>query len=161
MTLAPKVQDIRDMKTRDLYNAPYRARTNIDLIAIIIFFLLLIASFNGDMGNDEGMWNYIGRVWINGIPPYTGAVDGKPPGIFMLFVISNFLFGVNFWFLRILGILAIVMTSILIYLIGRQLYNPLAGTLAMIIFGFTMAWGLMDGVYTAQIESFMILFIIH
>ena len=147
------------MQTKDLYNTPYRIGTNVDLIAISIFFLLLIASFNGGMGNDEGMWNYIGRVWTNGIPPYTGAVDGKPPGIFMLFAISNVLFGVNFWFPRILGILAMVITSMLIYLIGRQLYNPLAGTFAMIMFGLTMAWELMDGAYAAQIESFMILFI--
>jgi 4-amino-4-deoxy-L-arabinose transferase-like glycosyltransferase len=148
------------MKEKDLHNNPYRLGTHIDFIVIIIFFLLLIASFNEGMGNDEGMWNYIGRLWVNGIPPYTGAVDGKPPGIFMLFAISNFLFGVNFWFPRILGILAMVITSMLIYLIGRRLYNPLCGTLAMIIFGLTMAWELMDGAYAAQIESFMILFVV-
>src|SRR5262249_14388306 len=51
-------------------------------------------------------------------------------------------------------------TSLLLYWIGSRLNDALSGTFAMILFGLTMGWGLMDGPNTAQTESFMILFIV-
>ena len=142
-----------------LYNALYRPLTSPSIIGVIIFCLLLIASSSEYMVNDEGIWNYIAFLWIKyGIPPYIGAIENKSPGIFMIFVISNLLFDVNIWFPRILGSLVMVATSIVLYLIGRRLYDDLAGIIAMVIFGLSVTWKFMDGTYTAQTESFMVLF---
>jgi len=101
----------------------------------------------------------MGHIWVkHGVAPYTGSVDNKTPGIFMLFAFSNLLFGVNIWFPRLLGVLSMTLTSLVIYFIGKKIYNRLAGIFAMIIFGLTMRWEFMDGPYAAQVESFMNLF---
>ena len=65
---------------------------------------------------DESMWHYIGRNWIrNGLVPYQGGVDNKSPLIFLIFGISDWLFGVNYWFPRLLGI-AVQSTGYLLFI---------------------------------------------
>ena len=115
--------------------------------------------FNGHMGNDEGMWSYMGRVWSeNNMPPYVGAIENKTPGIFELFAISHILFGVNIFYVKLLGVIAILFSSLTVYSISKNLHTHLAGIFSMVIFGLTMAWSLLDGMYTAQTETFMVLF---
>jgi 4-amino-4-deoxy-L-arabinose transferase-like glycosyltransferase len=111
------------------------------------------------MNTDEGMWSYIGRIWSeHNIPPYVGAIENKTPGIFELFAISHILFGVNIFFVRALGAIAILFSSLTVYLISRELHTHLAGIFSMVIFGLTMTWSLLQGMYTAQTETFMVLF---
>ncbi|MDR3609718.1 MAG: glycosyltransferase family 39 protein [Ignavibacteriaceae bacterium] len=133
--------------------------TNPLFILLSILILLLLTSLHYPMSNDEGMWSYIGRIWTwNRIPPYIGAMENKTPGIMELFAISNILFGVNYIFVRVLGIIAVLLTSMIIYLIGKKLSGHLAGIFSMLIFGFTMIWGFLDGQFPSQVETFMVLF---
>ncbi|MCK5134918.1 MAG: glycosyltransferase family 39 protein [Bacteroidales bacterium] len=133
--------------------------TNQYSILLILLILLLIVMSSEKMGNDEGRWSYIGRVWCeNSTPPYVGAIENKPPGIFELHAISYILFGVNYFFVRVLGVVAILFSSLIIYLIGKKLHTHLAGIFSMVIFGFTMTWHQLNGAYTAQTETFMVLF---
>src|ERR1700686_3977060 len=89
------------VENRDLKIRPLQLILIIAIIQCVISFLTdpLILTF------DESMWQYIGRNWIrNGMVPYTGGVDNKSPLIFLVFGISDRLFGVNYWFPRLLGI---------------------------------------------------------
>ncbi|MFZ2170024.1 MAG: glycosyltransferase family 39 protein [Methylococcaceae bacterium] len=147
------------MKKNNIQNGFINLMLNQYVIFIFLFFILLLVMSNGVMGSDEGMWSYMGRVWIeNNIPPYVGAVDNKTPGIFELFAISHMLFGVNYYFARVLGVMAILFSSLTVYLIGKELHTHLAGIFSMVIFGLTMQWILLDGPLTAQTETFMVLF---
>lgn len=147
------------MKKNNTQNGFVNLITNQYLILLFLFFILLATMSLNLMGNDEGMWSYMARVWIeNNIPPYVGAVENKTPGIFELFAISHILFGVNFFFVRVLGVIAILFSSLTVYLIGKELHTHLAGIFSMVIFGLTMAWHLLDGEFTAQTETFMVLF---
>lgn len=140
-------------------NEVFRFLTNPLVILLFILTILIVISSNDRMGNDEGMWSYIGRIWIhNGIPPYVGAIENKTPGIFGLYAVSYILFGVNVLFVRGLGILAILLTSLAVYHIGKAFHGHLAGVFGMTIFGLTMTWKLLDGYYPAQTETFMVLF---
>ncbi len=142
-----------------LIDTLYSIVTNPAIIAVFIFSLLIIASLGEYMVNDEGIWNYIAFLWIKyGIPPYSEAIENKTPGIYLIFTISNLLFELNIWFPRLLGSLSMVATSALLYFIGRKLLDHFAGIIAMIIFGMSVSWRFMNGTYTAQTESFMILF---
>ena len=126
---------------------------------LLLSFVLLSCIFNGIMNNDEGMWSYIGRIWVeNNMPPYIGAVENKTPGIFVLFAVSHILFGTNYMFARLLGVTAILLSSFTIYLIGKKLHTPQAGIFSMTIFGLTMSWHLLDGAAAAHTETFMVLF---
>ena len=126
-----------------------------------ILLLNLYTAFQTGMGNDEGIWCYIANLWNHfGIPPYTMAVENKTPGIFYLFTLGCKFFGVNFWFPRLLAVISIGISGWFLYLSGKLLLDRNAGLLAMLIFGLAMAWGVMDGLYTAQTETFMALFTI-
>ncbi|MGS2741691.1 ArnT family glycosyltransferase [Sinomicrobium sp. M5D2P17] len=131
------------------------------IAGLIIFTILLMTTAYVGMENDEGMWSYIGRIWIEyNMPPYIDAVENKTPGIFILHALSHFLFGINIWFTRGLGIISILISSFLLYLIGKRLYSSFVGLFSMFIFGFSMSWNLMDGAFTGHTENFMILFTI-
>ena len=75
------------------------------LIVLAIIQLLITLLTDGfALSFDEAMWHYIGRNWFrHGMTPYTGGVDNKSPLIFAVFGISDWLFGVNYWFPRVLG----------------------------------------------------------
>ncbi len=136
-----------------------RLLQNIYFVLAVVFLMNLFTSLKAGMGNDEGIWNYIGQLWVNySVPPYTGAVENKTPGIFILFAISNLLFGLNYWFPRLLAVVSIVLASFFLYLLGKRVYNHYAGILSAYIFGISMSWRLMDGLYTSQTETFMVLF---
>jgi len=148
------------MKSSDLYDRLYTFATKPSLLLLLSFVLLCLFSLTYDpMYYDEGMWNYIGQGWaLHGSPPYTGAVENKTPGIFLVFALSNLLFGVNVFFPRLLGVLSLVAASYALYRFTKTIYGHLAGVFSLLLFSWTMCWYSMDGMYTSTTESFMVLF---
>ncbi len=127
------------------------------LLSLIAFSLSLIP-FRFGMEIDEGIWNYIARMWhLYGLAPYTDLVENKPPGIFYVFYISNILFGLNLWFPRLLAVLSLTATSGVLYLLGKSLHNKTTGLFAMMFFGMCMS-SYVVGAYTVSTESFMVFF---
>lgn len=119
----------------------------------------MVISYGLPLNNDEAMWSYIGRVWNeNNILPYIGTIENKTPGIFELNAISNSLFGVNVLFMRALGILSILLTTLTIYYLGKKLHSKLAGIFGMYIFGLTFTWVLLGGTFISCTETFMVFF---
>lgn len=141
---------------------PGRRRISVcDLIAPClaagIFGLLTGISFFAPMGVDEGVWSYIGMVWVKyGLPPYAGSMDDKTPGIHLLYALSYLLWGVNYLFVRILGAGALGGAAAIVYLLVKRLYHARAGIITMLFFGLSMASMRVDGQFTAQTESFMV-----
>src|SRR6266849_5035590 len=89
-------------------NEKYISIKPITLIFIISGIQLAVTFLTDPMifTFDESIWQYIGRNWIrNGMVPYRGGVDNKLPMIFLIFGISDWFFGVNYWFPRLLGII--------------------------------------------------------
>ncbi len=135
---------------------PYRFLTSPWLIGGVVLLVLWFVGHVPDIAIDEGLWNYIANLWVRyGIPPYVGAVENKTPGIFEIFALSNLLFGINYWFPRVLGILSMAATTLLLCYMGRALHGRAAGAFAGVIFGLTMTWSRMEGYWPAQAESFM------
>ena len=88
-------------KANDNQTNPFR------LIILFALFQLVITFFTDSLTftNDEAMWHYIGRNWFrHGLIPYSGGVDNKSPLIFSVYGISDWLFGVNYWFPRLIGV---------------------------------------------------------
>ena len=111
------------------------------------------------MGIDEGVWSYIGTVWSKfAIPPLKGALDDKASGIHIIYAVSNYLFGVNVWFPRLLGCIALTWSAFIVYSVVNKLRDNFAGLIAMLIFGLSMSWQFTDGSFPAQTESFMVFF---
>ncbi len=119
----------------------------------------MVITYDLPLNNDEAMWSYIGRVWNeNNILPYIGTIENKTPGIFELNAISYSLFGVNVFFMRTLGLLSILLTTLTIYYLGKKLHSKLAGIFGMYIFGLTFTWIFLGGTFISCTETFMVFF---
>lgn len=139
----------------------YRLVFNPISIVTLGILLLFIASFlDVPIGNDEGVWGYIGRAWVDDhLLPYSGIVDNKTPGIFYLNYISYSFFGANIWFLRLSALFAVIATAGLIYLFVNKMFNPRAAIFSTALFVLLSPLPAFDGSY-AQTETFMNLFVI-
>src|SRR3989338_629815 len=124
---------------------------------VLAAVLLAVSSLlDVPMFNDEGVWAYIGRIWADhGLLPYTGAIENKATGIYMLYALSHKLFGANIWFPRLVAIVSILLTGEIIRRLAKKLSGAArAGIIAMSIFLFTMPLGVVDGA-SAETETFM------
>jgi hypothetical protein len=132
------------------------------LIASLLVFQLitgLVIICNGRMENDEGIWSYIGLAWVDyDAVPYKGTVENKTPGIFLLNALSYYFYGVNFIFPRLIGLFTMLISSYLIYKIGKTIRSKLSGFLAALLFFNSTTWNTVNGPYLAHSEIFMIFF---
>jgi hypothetical protein len=131
----------------------------LQLIGLIVLIQLVVIFFTTDMllSFDEAMWQYIGRNWLrNGLVPYAGGIDNKSPLIFLIFGISDRLFGVNFWFPRLLGIAVQSAGIFLLYRIAEKTINRRAGLFAISLYGLALAWRTTGGKYVSYTETYAI-----
>src|SRR3954464_243404 len=92
----------------------------VSLVVLQVIFAFLTNSFV--LSFDESMWQYIGRNWFrHGFIPYSGGVDNKSPLIFMIYGLSDQLFGINYWFPRLLAIGAQTTGVFYLYKIGKNI----------------------------------------
>jgi len=133
------------------------------LICLVAMIQFVIAFFTEPMifTHEESMWEYIGRNWLrNGMVPYTGGIDNKSPLIFLVFGISDRLFGVNFWFPRILGIAVQSLGIYFLFRIAENRISRRAGLFAISFYGLSLAWRTTGGKYVSFTETYAITFIL-
>lgn len=129
------------------------------LFFISLFLISLVCIINGKMGNDPGRWSYIGRIWIeNDMPPYKDSIENKTPGIFILYAISHYFFGINYFFPRSLGALTIILTSVLLFKVGKKIHDKHVGLIGAMIFSLSMFWEVINSNYVGHTETFMVFF---
>lgn len=79
---------------------------------------------------DEGEFAYMGQLMLQGIPPYKLAYNMKYPGIYAAYALMMGIFGQTIAGVHI-GLLLVSSTSIvLMFLLAKRLFNPLAGVLS-------------------------------
>jgi len=133
------------------------------LLLVLTFMQLLVTLFSNGfaLSFDESMWHYIGRNWFrHGLVPYTGGVDNKSPLIFAIFGLSDKLFGVNYWFPRVLGTLCQSVGIYYVYKIAKYIAAKEAGMLAMLFYGLALLWHTTGGKYVSYTETYSTMFII-
>ncbi len=107
--------------------------------------------------HEEAMWHYIGRNWFrNGLIPYSGGVDNKSPLIFSVFGISDTLFGVNYWFPRLLGI-AVQSTGVyFLFKIAEERLGRQGGLITAAVYGLSLTWHATGGKYVSFTETYAV-----
>src|SRR6476469_3160588 len=132
----------------------------------LIILLTLLQLFIGLLSNnltfthEEAMWQYIGRNWFrNGLAPYSGGVDNKSPLIFAIFGLSDKLFGVNFWFPRIIGTFCQSVGLYFVYKIAKHVAGGHAGVFAVTLYGLSLLWKNTGGSYVSFTETYAVMFI--
>jgi hypothetical protein len=141
-----------------------RFLSQVMLLMILLTGLQICAGFltyESTLTFDEAMWEYIGRNWFqHGLIPYSGGVDNKSPLIFAIYGVSDKLFGVNFWFPRLLGICFQSAGLYYTYKIAVRLMSERAGLIALFIYGFSILWHASGGKYVSYTESYAVAFTI-
>lgn len=137
--------------------------TPLRLVMLFAILQLLVAFLTDGSGFsfDEAIWHYIGRNWFRyGLVPYSGGIDNKSPLIFGIFGLSDYLFGVQYWFPRLLGILVQSAGLYFTYKIAKQLAGRQAGILAIILYGLSLLWRSTGGKFVSLTETYSTAFII-
>jgi 4-amino-4-deoxy-L-arabinose transferase-like glycosyltransferase len=133
-------------------------------LIILLTILQLLVTLLTDgfaLSFDEAVWHYIGRNWLRyGLTPYTGGIDNKSPLIFLLYGLSDQLFGINYWFPRIIGTLCQSVGLYYVYKSANHLAGRTASIIALTIYGLSLLWHATGGKYTAHTETFAVTFII-
>ena len=126
-------------------------------ILLVIQLAVALLTDSMTLTQEESMWHYIGRNWLrHGMIPYSGGADNKSPIIFLVFGISDSLFGVNYWFPRILGLIVQAVGMLYLFKIVNQLSNRQAGIIALAIYGLSLAWKSTGGKYVSFTETYAV-----
>jgi hypothetical protein len=101
-------------------------------LAIIVFTLVVairIRLLGIPLERDEGEYAYAGQLILQGVPPYKLAYNMKFPGTYAAYALIMSIFGQTIHAIH-LGLLLInIATIALVFLIGRRLFNTIAGIL--------------------------------
>ena len=108
---------------------------------------------------DEGIWIYVAKVWAGlGLPPYCGAVENKPAGLFYIHAVP-FLAG---WtpqiFPRLLGAGMTAGAGFLLWLVARRAAGLWAAWWTLGLFLWLMLGGRVETCNLDTTESFMLFF---
>src|SRR5436305_9251744 len=130
------------------------ASTQIVWWLMVFFILQLAVAFLVIDGNtlnfDEAIWHYIGRNWFRfGLTPYSGGVDNKSPFMFMIYGLSDLLFGINYWFPRMLGAASQTVGIFFLFKIVERKCSRETGLIAISIYGLSLLWKATGGKYTS------------
>lgn len=120
-------------------------------VAGIAFLLLQILTFG--YGRDQGIYAMVGRAILSGKMPYRDAWDFKPPGIFLIYAASRWVFGAGQGGIRIAECLGLIgMVGAMVKLSerwwGERRIGLFAGVIAVLVHAQLDFW------HTAQPESF-------
>jgi hypothetical protein len=119
-----------------------------------------LLTFGFSLYDDEAIWHYIGRTWLRmGIIPYQQSFDNKTPLIWLVFGFSDLLFGVNYWFPRLLGTIVELVGVWYVFKIGAHLGGRRTGILAMTMYGLALLWRCTEGRYPSLTETFEVTFV--
>jgi hypothetical protein len=132
------------------------------ILLLTIMQLLVTLLTNGfALSFDEAMWHYIGRNWFrHDLIPYAGGVDNKSPLIFAIFGLSDKLFGVNYWFPRVLGTICQSIGLYYVYKIAKYIAGKEAGMFTISFYGLALLWHGTGGKYVSYTETYAIMFVI-
>jgi len=102
------------------------------LVALVVLFaaVVRIRLLNIPLERDEGEYAYAGQLMLHGIPPYKLAFNMKFPGTYASYAAIMALFGQTIAGIHLGFVLVNAGTIVLIYLLGKRLFDPTAGVAA-------------------------------
>ncbi|NJL73246.1 MAG: hypothetical protein HC888_17760 [Candidatus Competibacteraceae bacterium] len=120
-------------------------------IALIVVFSILLLTF--PLSADHAIFVIIARGWAQGLVPYRDLWDIKPPGTFVIYLVSDLIFGTRAWGIRLIEILCYVgAAAMMTDLLRREGMPRFTGLLAA-----AMLWQTAAGLgfwQSAQTETF-------
>jgi hypothetical protein len=159
--------DSSKVKDRDPASPAPAYRTRAFWLAMALCAILYLPSLFWALGLDQNIFAEIGSLLLSGHRPYVDAWDVKPPNIYYIYALFEWIFGQHDIAIRIADYLTGLATCAAAFVIVRrrlsmfgasdalQLHAPIVTALLLVLT--LLSLGLAD---TAQTESFAIFFII-
>ena len=98
------------------------------VIAILLIIVILRFPFlEIPLERDEGAYAYMAQLLLKGIAPYTEAYSLYFPGIFIIYALTFLIFSQTIFAIHFGLLVANLLTIILIFLIGKKLFDSLTG----------------------------------
>jgi dolichyl-phosphate-mannose-protein mannosyltransferase len=127
------------------------------LLLVMAFFAFVRMRLRDiPLERDEGEFAYVGQLMLQGIPPYKIACNMKLPGTYAAYAAMMAVFGETASGIRIGLMLVNAAATILVFLLGKYLYGPLAGAIAGITYSFLSCRPTVLGIY-AHATHFVVL----
>ncbi|WP_294540851.1 glycosyltransferase family 39 protein [uncultured Rhodoblastus sp.] len=101
---------------------------------LALLTLLLRAPFAANIGEDEAFFAVIGRDWPQGILPYAGRFDVKPPGLFLLYALAGQILGSGVAAIKGLEIIFVAASAYGLWRIGRDHFSRPVGMAAATLY---------------------------
>jgi 4-amino-4-deoxy-L-arabinose transferase-like glycosyltransferase len=109
----------------------FGVRAPIAVGIVLAFYTVLVRwPYREVIGADESFFLIVAHQWVLGLPPYVGAFDVKPPGLFAIVALAETLFGPTFETIKALEAAAVAATSVALWTFGRRHLNARVGLLA-------------------------------
>lgn len=128
-------------------------------LAIVVCLIAYIRSnfLNVPFERDEGSYSYCGRIILNGAVPFKDIGSQRLPGVFYCYAAIVAIFGYTLKSMHLAFIMINIISTLVIYLIGRKLLNNVAAISA------ALCWALMSmnkGIsgFTIQSEHLVAMF---
>ena len=99
-------------------------------IVLALYTVLVRWPYREVIGEDEAFFLIVAHQWLLGLPPYVGAFDVKPPGLFAIVALAETLFGPTLEAIKTLEAAAVAATSVALWTFGRRHLNAGAGLIA-------------------------------
>jgi hypothetical protein len=112
-------------------------------VAVVVVVAHVPAFFHRLLDGDEAIYGSIAALMSLGGRLYAeGGVDNKPPGIFWVYAATFHVTGTyQMTAIHLVGLIVMLATCSLLFVIGRSLYGVRAGLLAALIYGILTAAG--------------------
>lgn len=105
------------------------------LLSLAVVLYVRIRLLNMPFERDEGEYAYSGQLILNGFPPYLHAYTMKLPGMAYLSALFMLCFGVSVQGMHLGLLIANILSTAFIFLIGKKLFGATAGALSAAVFG--------------------------
>ena len=107
---------------------------------------------------DEGAYAYMAQLLLEGVPPYTQAYSLYFPGVFIIYALTFLILGQTIFAIHFCLLVATLITIVIIFLIGKKLFDPLTGIISGATFGLLGLNPYAQGLFSHG-EPFTMLFI--
>ncbi len=107
------------------------------LVSLAILFVVFVRArlLSMPLERDEGEYAYAGQLMLQGIPPYDLAYNMKLPGTYAAYAAIMAVFGQTTNGIHLGLIVVNVACMLLMFLLGRRLFDPTAGAVAAACYG--------------------------
>jgi hypothetical protein len=104
------------------------------LIILLFVAFIRLRLLQIPLERDEGEFAYMGQLILQGIPPYLISYNMKLPGIYAAYALIMSVFGESVEGIHLGFLIINAATIILVFLLGKRLYDPYTGIIASAAF---------------------------